>query len=125
MCAETTRSFPNDGYVDNFIIICFQAYITGGFCCFGLAGNILALVILHSDKDKLPLVYFLIVLSVCDWLVSLTMLNSTVVPTFCEYNGYIKCMRRYTAEVRFSLWVFGSVLQTISVWIIACVSLDR
>lgn len=115
-------------YTDSYILyrIIVDVYIVGTLCLFGFFGNALSIAVLYRDHDKKNTTNWLLqTLAVVDTLYLMTCVVIQPLKTINSFTDWIPDMQHTFAYLERYIWTAASITQTITVWTVLLVTLDR
>ena len=102
----------------------FDVVLNGICCVFGIAGNLISLVVLYRMKEQKSTVYLLFSLGVVDALFLVNTMISRVIPGACLVAEYSECHSAIFAGLWIS-WSLGSMVHTAGTWLIVAITCER
>jgi len=112
-------------YVQYQIVV--YIYIVGALCAFGIAGNVLSLVVLGRDHTIRRTTGFLLqMLAVADAAFLVSCLFGITLDTFLEFTDWLPVtIRRGWPYICVYLYPIGSITWLASVWMVVVLTADR
>jgi neuropeptide Y receptor type 1 len=104
-----------------------DVYVVGSLCLFGFIGNALSIAVLYRDHDKKNTTNWLLqTLAVGD---TLYLMASVFIQPLKAINtqhpDWIPGLKNIFPYMELHIWAFASIAQTITVWTVVLVTLDR
>lgn len=106
--------------------IVIDVFLVGIICVVGFIGNALSIAVLKRDRDKK---------NTTNWLLQTLAFSDTLYLLACVFLQTIKGIKEYTdwcpildtilPYMEPYIWVFASIAQTITVWLVMLVTIDR
>lgn len=119
-----TKPAPSETYRLYRVIV--DIYIVGFLCLIGFIGNALTIAVLRRDRDKK---------NTTNWLLQALAFADTLYLLACVFIQTIKGIQMFTDWLPILdialpymepyVWAFASIAQTITVWLVMLVTIDR
>ena len=116
--------FDEEGEIYSRTWFIFDVVLSGILSGFGIAGNLMSLIVLCKVKDRSSTVYLLTTLAVVDTLFLVYIVVSRVIPGACLVSGYPDC-NTVLSEGLWISWPLGCMAQTAGTWLIVAITCDR
>ncbi len=125
MITTTISPMVNDPtYVSYRIIV--DVYLVGVLCVMGFIGNALSIAVLYRDHEKKNTTNWLLqTLAVVDTLYLFTCFFIQTLSTIRDYTEWLPTMREIFSHMMPYIWAVASIAQTITVWTVMLVTIDR
>ena len=121
---NTTGSGLSHTYKMYRIVV--DIFIVGFLCGFGLLGNALSIAVLRRDRDRRNTTNWLLqALAVADTLYLIACVFIQVVNGVRQFTPWCPGLPRLFPYMEPYIWVFASIAQTITVWLVMLVTVDR
>ena len=106
--------------------VIIDVFVVGFLCAFGFVGNALTIAVLYRDHDRKNTTNWLLqTLAVTDTLYLLACVFIQPLDTVNEYTDWAPGLRAAFPYIEPFMWVFASITQTITIWMVMLVTIDR
>lgn len=103
-----------------------EVYVVGLLCLFGFVGNFLSIAVLCRDRDKHNTTNWLLqTLAVVDSFFLFFSFFIQPIKVVHDFTDWFPSLRRGFPYVEAHLWAFASIAQTMAVWLVTLITVDR
>ena len=100
-------------------------YIVGALILFGLAGNTISIIVLNSDNVNRTVAFLLQSLAMADNFYLVSCLFLQTIRAIGDCTDWAPQLRDIYPHWESYIWAFAAISQTIAVWLVVLVTLDR
>ncbi len=120
-----TEKAGMDDYYQQYRVI-MDVFVVGAMCLIGFIGNAMSIAVLYRDQDKKNTTSWLLqTLAVVDTLYLMSCFLYQTVNTVCTFTEWIPQLKETFPWALPYVWAIASIAQTITVWTVLLVTLDR
>ncbi len=106
--------------------IVIDVFVVGFLCIIGFVGNAISIVVLQKDRDKKNTTNWLLqTLAVADTLYLIASLFLPTLKTIQKDTTWWPELRQAFPYLEPYIWPFASITQTVTVWLVMLVTIDR